>query len=136
MNSVGLREHIGAPPPSEVRARKAVLRKASRKKVSELFSWLFGDSKNDAVISESRQISDLGEVVASPEALKILRKDRNLEDALMASGGVRARLLKRLTTARIALEKAELDIEPFRSDDGVREAIDACGKVLKRLESE
>lgn len=133
MNSVGLREHMGAPPPSEVRRGKPVLRKQKRKEVAEVFSWLFGDDGQEAVISESRQISDLGQVVSSKNALKVLRKTRNLEDALLASGGVRARLLKRLESALQSLQKAELDIRTFKKDADVNEMLDECAETLDRL---
>lgn len=135
MNSVGLREHMGAPAPNAVKRNARVLRKQKKKEVTEVFSWLFGDKDNEPVISESRQISDLGQVVASPEALEVLRENRNLEEALMASGGVRTRLLKRLSAALTGLEKAELDIENYRDDNEVREALDACSEALARLKT-
>ncbi len=133
MNSVSLREHMGAPAPSEVKPRKPVLKKQKKKAVAEVFSWLFGDDDHDPVINESRQISELGQVVASPEALKVLRASRNLEEALMASGGLRARLVRRLTSALHSLEKAELDIANFRKDPEVRQSLEQCSEVLARL---
>jgi hypothetical protein len=136
MNSVGLREHIGAPAPSEIKPRKRVLRKSKKKEVAEVFSWLFGDETTEPVIKESRQISSLGEVVASTQALKVLRNTRNLEEAMMASGGVRARLLNRLRSAAQALGQAELDIHNFRTDAEVARALDDCNEALKRLQGE
>jgi hypothetical protein len=133
MNSAGLRNHIGAPPPSEVAQGKAVLKSAKKKEVAELFSWMFGDDKNDAVITDSRQISDLGQVVASPDALEVLRETRDLNDALWAAGGVKQRLLKRLGSAYGALEKAELDIEGYRDDADVHAELDRCAEALGRL---
>ena len=133
MNSVGLREHMGAPAPNEVKPRTIVLKIKKKKEVAEVFSWLFGHDNIDPVISESRQISDLGEVVASPEALKVLRESRNLEDALMASGGVRARLLKHLASARRSLERAQLDIANFKDDAEVTQELEQCSEALARL---
>jgi len=133
MNSVGLREHMGAPAPGDVRAGKPVLKRSKKKEVTEIFSWLFGDAKNEPVINESRQISELGQVVGSPEALKILRKGRDLEEALLASGGVRERLLKRLATAAKSLETAEKDIATFRDDSDVQKALQRCAQAITRL---
>lgn len=133
MNSVGLREHMGAPAPNEVRPRKRVLKKQKRKAVTEVFSWLFGHNDVNPVISESRQISELGQVVASPEALDVLRETRNLEDALMTSGGIRVRLLRHLASACRSLEKAELDIANYRDDIEVRQAVQECSAALTRL---
>jgi hypothetical protein len=136
MTSVGLREHIGAPPPSEVSKDAPVLKTSKKKEVGEVFSWLFGDAKTDAVITDSRQVSALGDVVASPEGLEVLRQTRNLEDAMMASGGVKQRLLKRLGAAVNALEKAELDIGSFCDDEEVVEAVNRCADALNRLQGE
>lgn len=136
MTSVGLREHIGAPSPSEVTKDGSVLKPSKKKEVGEVFSWLFGDAKTDAVITDSRQVSSLGDVVASPEGLEVLRETRNLEDAMMASGGVKQRLLKRLGAAVNALEKAELDIASFYDDEDVVEAVNRCVEALNRLRGE
>lgn len=136
MNSVGLREHIGAPAPSQVKRGKKVLRTQKKKEVEEVFSWLFGDDKRGPVIKESRQISALGDAVASPEALKVLRNTRNLEDAMMASGGVKARLLKSLRSAAQLLERAELDIAKFAKNAEVIAAREECEKALRRLVGE
>lgn len=133
MNSVGLRKHIGAPAPNVVAKGKAVLKPAKKKEAAELFSWLFGDATDAAVISDSRQLSDLGTVVGSPEALAVLRDTRNLDDALLASGGTRNRLLRRLAAGIAALEKAELDIGLFRDDPEVQQALDRCAEALARL---
>lgn len=133
MNSAGLRKHIGAPALNEVAKGKPILKPTKKKEAAELFSWLFGDKDTTAVISDSRQISDLGNVVASAEALAVLRDTRQLEDAMLASGGTRSRLLKRLATATAALEKAELDIGSFRSDTEVQQELDRCVEIVTRL---
>jgi len=133
MNSPGLRDHIGAPAPNEVKPKHAVLKTSRKKEVEELFSWLFGSDDADPVITDSRQVSDLGHVVASPEALEVLRSTRSLEDAMLASGGVRDRLLRRLQSATTNLERAELDLAPYRDDATVQEELDRCAEALKRL---
>jgi hypothetical protein len=135
MNSVGLRQHIGAPAPNEVAKNKAVLKPSKKDEVAELFSWLFGDAEHKAVISDSRQISALGDVVSSDEALKVLRATRQMDEALLASGGVRDRLRRRLAAARTALEKAELDIATFRDDADVQGDLERCAEALARLQA-
>lgn len=133
MNSVALRKHMGAPAPADVKPRQSVLKPKKKKEVAEVISWLFGDASHEPVISESRHISALGDVVASPDALKVLRKTRDLDEALLASGGVRARLLKRLASALASLQAAETDINKFRDDEEVEQAIEDCSNALDRL---
>jgi len=133
MNSGGLRVHIGAPAPTQVSAKKPVLKTEKKKEVAELFSWLFGDEENEPAIKDSRQISSLGEVVAMPDALRALRKTRNLDEALLMSGGVRARLLRQLRSAAASLERTELDIESYRDDTEVQSMLEELSQRLNKL---
>jgi len=130
MNSTGIRDHMGAPAPSAVSKSKAVLKPSKKREVGEVFSWLFGP---DAVITDSRKITELGQVVASPEALKVLRDTNSLDDALVSSGGMKGRVLKRLTAAINALEKAEVDLAAVLEDDEVQAALDRCAEIVERM---
>jgi hypothetical protein len=132
MNSSGIRDHIGAPPPSAVSKNKAVLKPTKKMEVGEIFSWLFGA---DAVITDSRKITELGQVVASPDALKVLRDTNSLEEALVSSGGMKSRVLKRLITASNALEKAEVDLAAVSADEDVQAALDQCAEIIRRMQS-
>jgi hypothetical protein len=136
MNSPGLRTHMGAPAPSEVSRGKKVLDRARKKEVAEVFSWLFGTEDAAAVITDSRQISELGEVVASAPALKVLRQTRDLEEAMHASGGIKQRLIKRLKAALQALEKAEPDLGKFTDDPDVNVLLARCSEIVGRLKAQ
>ena len=112
-----------------------MLKPSKKKNATELFEWMFGSPSKVPIITDSRDLSRLGDVVASKEGLKALRKTRSLEEGLMASGGIRDRLVKRLMEAQVALEKAEADIEAFAEDETVRETVARCREVLERLEA-
>jgi hypothetical protein len=133
MNSKGIRDHIGAPAPSAVSKGKTVLKATRKKEVAEIFSWLFGPS---AVITDSRKITELGQVLDSPDALKVLRETKNMEEALVSSGGMKSRVLKRLTVAVNALEKAENDLGAVAGDADVQDALDCCAEVIERMRTD
>jgi hypothetical protein len=132
MNSPELRKHMGVQAAADVRVGKRVLAKSKRKQVAEVFSWLFGDKEHTRAI-ESRQVTELGKVVASPDALAVFRETRNIEEAMLASGGTKERLLRNLHLAGQRLLRAEQDIAKFRKNAEVRGAIDSCEAVLNRL---
>ncbi len=133
MSSAPLRNHIGAPAPSDVKRGDKPLPTGMKKNVNELFSWLFGDGEQEAVIDESRGITDLGRAIQTEEGLETLRLTHDLDEALFAAGGYRDRLLRRLGMACNYLEKAEEDIEDYREDDEVIQALACCQKGLEEL---
>jgi len=133
MNSPALRAHIAAPAPSEVSAGTGPLPQTKAESVRELFSWLFGDDEHNAVIDESRNITDLGTAVASEDGLAVLRNSRDLEAAYIAAGGLRDRLLRRLTMAYTNLEAAAEDMPAYGNEDEVQQLLARCWEALKGL---
>jgi hypothetical protein len=133
MNSQALREHIKAPKPADVSTDAGPLPADSAEHTKELLLWLFGDADTDPVIGESRDITDLGKVVASPDGLAILRETRDLQSALVASGGLEDRLRQRLKVAIGALEAAAVDIHAYRNDEGVQDLLAQCTAALEGL---
>jgi hypothetical protein len=133
MNSLPLRTFIGAPAPSEMSPGKKILSRSTSTTAKELFSWLFGTDEQDAVITESRDITDLGIVVESDSGLQVLRETRDLEAAFIAAGGLRDRLLKRLTNALNNLVAARIDMPAYANDEEVKSLLTKCEEALKQL---
>ena len=133
MTSSPLRTYIGAPAPAEVHPSERPLPEDSGPKARELFSWVFGDDSDDPVIGESRDITDLGQVVSSEDGLRILKETRDLESSFIAAGGLRDRLLRRLTNAHNSLEAAQDDFAAYCDDEEVQELLARCQGSLQRL---
>ena len=133
MTSLNLRAHIGAPAPGDVAPKTNPLPSDVSRKVTELFSWVFGDGENDPVLSDSRQISQLGRVVASQEGIQVLRTTRDLEGASIASGGLLQRLLTRLRRANSFLKAAREDYRLYKDDEDVQDLIEDCQAALQEL---
>ena len=96
----------------------------------ELLSWLFG---NDRVITDSRDISKLGRVVETEDGLNVLRETRDLNEADIASGGLKHRLIERLRRAASSLQNAEEDLPNYLDDDEVLRYLDECKDALNVL---
>ncbi len=133
MTSLPLRTYIGAPAPAEVSPGTQPLPKDSGPKARELFSWVFGDDTDDPVIGESRDITDLGQVVSSEDGLRILKGTRDLESSFIAAGGLRDRLLRRLTNAHNNLEAAQDDLATYYDDEEIQELLSKCQESFQRL---
>ena len=133
MSSLPLRSYIGAPAPMEVQPGKKPLPDDSGPKILELFSWVFGENGTSAVIGESRDISKLGQVVDSEDGLRILKETRDLEASFIAAGGLRDRLLRRLTNAYNNLEAAQDDFGAYYDDEDVQQLLSRCQDALQQL---
>lgn len=134
MESAPLRNYIGAPTPGAVRGGYWPMPSTKAGQAAEVFSWLFGDSNNDPVVSDSRHVPDLGKAIRTEEGLETLRVTRDLDAALEAAAGSRTRLLSRLSRANNALQAARQDIGSYSKDAEVRAAVEACVSSAAELE--
>jgi hypothetical protein len=139
MGSVKLRNHIGAPLGSQLDPKTDPVPEEKSSELSEIITWIFGSDSEEPKITDSRQISQLGNVVGSEVGLKALREGHSLEQAkqkIQASGlAPRDRLISRLNTAKNALISSTDDMSDFVSDTQVRSIIDDIGSALESLQS-
>jgi hypothetical protein len=135
MESAPIRTYIGAPTPGQVRGGHWPMHETKKEEAADVFSWLFGDSENDPIVSDSRDVPDLGRAIRTPEGLETLRASRDLEAALEAAEGSRKRLMSRLSRANNALLAARQDIGNYARDPEVRVSIEACAANVADLEA-
>ena len=104
-----------------------------------MIGWIFGSDSEEPKITDSRQISQLGNVVGSDVGLQALRAGDSLEQAkqkIQASGmAPRDRLVSRLTTAKNALISATDDVGEFVTDQQVRSLVDDIASALESIQS-
>lgn len=123
MGNTKLRDHIGAPLGSRLEPGTDPVPEGKIGELKELISWVFGDEEAEPVITDSRQMSALGNVVASEIGLGALRAGKSLEEAKqqVTSAGMdpRDRIIKRMTAATNALSAASDELAEFASDSQV-----------------
>ncbi len=137
MSTPKLRDHIGAPLGSKTEPGVAPVPDGKTAELRELITWVYGDGVTEPVIGESREISKLGNVVASPVGLGALRAGRSLDAAIQeakdADANPRQRLLNRLRTGRNSLVAALDDLSDFSDDEDVAEAVDEARAAADAL---
>ncbi len=84
------------------------------------FKWMF--DREDAVVEESRHISDLASVLESEDAIKILEKTGSLDEAVLYTDEPEKQFVNFLKSARTSLSKAKYAIEklgekPYEVDE-------------------
>lgn len=87
--------------------------------LKELVSWISGDADNPAVITDSRQVDELGLVVGADEACALLRRTRDLGQALALTSAPEKRVLEGLQVSLESLEGVLRDIAPQTATDQV-----------------
>lgn len=133
MNAPGIRDFMKAPAPKSVVANVDPLPVEAREEVGEALSLIFGDEGRRPVISDSRELTTLGRVLASPSARQILRDTRDLTEADEAAGGTRDRLVTRLTRAASGMRLAATEIPEHRTDPDVISGVHACSSAVSSL---
>jgi hypothetical protein len=137
MSSAPLKEHIGIGPSKEAAKDPGQLVSpvpAKRaEQLGEFVSWIVGTNDKPPVISESRQITALGEVVESREALALLRVSGSLEIARQLTGGEEARLLGHLGKASFHLDEALKDAHRHAKSARAQALLERCESTLAQL---
>lgn len=139
MGNTKLRDHVSAPLGSRLNPDEDPVPDDKVDELGELISWIFGDEENEPKITDSRQTSQLGNVVASDVGLSALRSGASLEEAkqkVNAAGmDPRERLLNRLTASRNALSAASDDLTSYATDSQVQALLADVEALVESLRS-
>jgi hypothetical protein len=137
MGNTKLRDHIGAPLGSRMGINHQPIPHERVDELRELVTWVFGDEDHEPVITDSRQMSQLGNVVANDVGLGALRGGHTLEEAKdrVSQAGMdpRERLQKRLNAAKNALLHASDDISDHASDPHVQALVADIEALVESL---
>jgi hypothetical protein len=121
--------------PTDPIVNSNVLKKSE---IEELTRWLFEKKDGKKVVSDSRQLSDLGKVIATPKALAAMRNNSSLAYAFRLTTGVNDDFISSLYTAQSALEQAAGLVANVDYDEAAMEltrelnnSIKQIGKTLK-----
>lgn len=102
----------------------------------ELLNWLYGSKEEDeppVINSQNPDVKHLGEVLASPNALKRLRVDRNLKSAYEWSGARSRQFGEHLIKALTQAEKAASIMYSYDTDATLLESGDNLLKVARTI---
>ncbi|CAH0123310.1 hypothetical protein [Microbacterium sp. Bi121] len=139
LSSTKIREHVGAPLGSRLDPNQPPIPAEKTSELAEVLQWVFGDEEHEPVISDSRQMSQLGSVVSSDVGLAALRNGETLEQAkqkVSAAGLDPLEALKRrLTTAKNALASASSDLSEFTNDPEVVNLVNDIESAVEGIRS-
>jgi hypothetical protein len=138
MGSTKLRDFVGAPLGSRLQPQKDPIPDDKVAELEELLGYVFGNGAQEPVITDSRQIPLLGNVIAEPTGLAALRAGETLLAAKQkiddSEVDPKDRLSRRLTTAKNALGAASADMPQFYADADILELLEEVSAALRELE--
>lgn len=139
MSSTKIREFVGAPLGSSYRPGSLPIPPEKQNELRELIGYVYGSGEEPPRISDSRQISALGTVLAEPIGLQSLRNGDSLELAKQrindAEVDPRESLVRRLSTAKNALIAAFKLYADFTEDVEVLELFGEIVEILSEVQS-
>lgn len=131
----GVRDFLGLGPQIAINELPDSPIPEDRKtELVQLIGLLYGDDSGLArVITESRELNKLDQVLANERARSNLLRDRNLDRAWRVSGGGRIDLLGQIDDIFLRLAEVSGQAPVYRDDPDVREGIARIFKVASDM---
>lgn len=133
LNNADIREYIGLKRDQKIENLKKPIKKSKADELKNLIELLHGTSEISPVFTDSRNIYRLGEILAVPEARKILQTTRDFELAYRSTGGERWTLIDNLERASISLTEAYKTAYIYCEDQKVKHLIKRCAATIKQI---
>ncbi|HEY3866692.1 MAG TPA: hypothetical protein VGL54_11490 [Solirubrobacteraceae bacterium] len=137
LNRTGIRDFLGVRVVSAVREGYEQLHDDKIGALEELSSWLYGADGREKIITDTRNLTELAEILRAPKALQELRRSQNLLSAYALTPGPPKRLLRQLATAvghlRSVANSAELIAGEARTEELVEELEERTGEIVEAV---
>jgi len=98
--------------------------------LEELIGFIHGTNKVSAVMTDSRQLTKLGDVLSEEKAYRYLKINRNLDQAYQLTAGEERRLIDNLERAGYYLDEALSDAHRHKTSSKVSIAVKRCTETL------
>lgn len=118
----GTAQELASPVPQE-----------KRDVLEELIGFIHGTAAVEPVITDHRQLKQLGDVLASDLALETLRRTRSLQRAHELVGGESSRLLHNLNEASFYLDEVLRDAHRHTQGPKVKELVRRCAETMAEI---
>jgi hypothetical protein len=126
-------DFIGLNKNLPISQLKNPIRESKASALKELIGFIHGTGTEEPVITDSRQITRLGEILDSREALLSLRRYRSLSQAIQLTGGEARRLIENLERAIYYMKNSLQDTFQYKNDMHVQETFLKLWSVAQEL---
>jgi hypothetical protein len=121
LSDPSITDYMGLDKSLSMERLKLPIPKKKTSALRDIIEFIHGTKDVPAAISDSRQLSQLGEILESREATDVLRKSRNLDQAYMLCGGEKRRLKDNLEYSIYYIREALKDAYLYKDDPSIQE---------------
>ena len=136
LDQAGIRKYLGLGLQREIDSRpENPIPPESLDNLVELVTLLYGDEEKKLrkVITESRELKELGEVLLDERGRTSLLNDRDLREAYRLIGGGRKELMALLNSAYSRLAQANGQAQEFRGDKKILIEVERIRRLVKEM---
>lgn len=131
----GVSEFLGVEYPGEPLASREPVPENKLEDLAFFVRVAFGTAEQQAILPESRQLTKLGKILQSEEAVRYLKAAArpNFDRAWAKSGGEQTSVLEMLEAAADNLEDSLPLVVDYKNSREIVEAVDRCARRLHQL---
>ena len=133
LSSAQILRFIGLDKDRRPSQLKSPIPAGKRGRLEEIIGYIHGTKEIPPVLHDSRQLTQLGQILENREALANLRISRNLDEAFALAGGEETRLIESLQSASFHLDNALRDAHRHTRSLKVRELVKRCRDTMKEI---
>ena len=135
LGNMNIQTYIGLNKKPELPAKlRYPISDKKAESLKDVIEFVHGTSeKPTPIINDSRQLTKLGAVLVSPEALKTLRIGRNLDEAYALTGGEEKSLIETLSVAGYYLDQALKYAHRYKGKEEVAKYVQRCADSLREI---
>lgn len=135
LQAPGVTDFIGVTYPGDPQASRTPVPTARWENFKDFIRWTFGADEAPRVLPDSRKLTEWGEILRSPEAVRYLRltAEPRYERAWFNSGGQTESVRENLWSAAYRLEEAVPLVVQLRDDQEAQQAVEQCVLFLSQI---
>ncbi|HVD99559.1 MAG TPA: hypothetical protein VNB90_15225 [Cytophagaceae bacterium] len=134
LNSPAIRAYIGSPSYKEANYLERIIPVDKLEQLRHLLTWIFGDGKNEPILTDSRRItSELAPVLAKKEATEYLVKTNILEEAYERSSGEKDYIIRKVNSASSAIKFSLSYAWKYKQESELQLAVEECLLAIGEL---
>lgn len=132
LNSPGVNNLLGLTYPGKPQQAPV---KADQESYAHFVKWTFGTEAAEPVVRDSRQLSQWGQILESPEARRYLRNadEPKFDRAWLKCGGQARSIVNSLHVAADRLEEVVALVSEHKDADEIKNAVAECGRFLSQI---
>ncbi len=135
LQTPGIRNFLGVEYPDDPEQSREPVPPERERKFREFVKWTFGTEEVAPVVTDSRQLSDWGKILESPEALAYLRRTSRptFERAWFRSGGQATSVAESLFLAADHLQEVVPLVSELTDVKDVRTGVGQCARFFQQV---